>query len=255
MRECTENHPRCNKRRSGGNFVPTRLIDVSTMKEGYIRLIETKDKNIEEPYATLSHSWGPDPNFLSLRARNLKQFLREGIPVCDLGNKNFSQTLRVCQQLGVRYIWIDSLCIIQHWLTAHEQPPKEKSYRRLEEEDWHHEAPFMHQVYRNSHCNIAAADSKDAQGGLFRPSLETDGVGRSMIVPAHYTPVSPTSLFGDRTWRVIPGDLWQRELLGAPLYKRAWVFQGKDNTPSRHTRASQTVSQNTSKSHLRGTDN
>lgn len=56
----------------------------------------------------------------------------------------------VAQRLGVRYIWIDSLCIIQD-----------------SEEIWLEQSALMGQIYSNSFCNIAAAHASDSRQGCF----------------------------------------------------------------------------------------
>ena len=53
-------------------------------------------------------------------------------------------------RLGIRYIWIDSLCIKQ----GHAQ-------------DWLHESANMHKVYSNSFCNFSATAARDSRDGLF----------------------------------------------------------------------------------------
>lgn len=80
----------------------------------------------------------------------------------------------------------------------------------------------MHIVYRNSYCNIAASDSADSEGGLHRPRTVEE------IVPARF-PVDGEIPTGNLqgAWRVIPVDLWARDILGQLLYKREWVFQDR----------------------------
>ncbi|KAH7076919.1 hypothetical protein BKA63DRAFT_411595, partial [Paraphoma chrysanthemicola] len=52
--------------------------------------------------------------------------------------------------LGLRYLWIDSLCIVQDsW------------------EDWSHEADLMIKVYRYCFINLAATGSADSEGGFY----------------------------------------------------------------------------------------
>lgn len=79
----------------------------------------------------------------------------------------------------------------------------------------------MHLVYRNSYCNIAIADSPDSTGGAFRTRNPDD------VMPAIYQPKATSPLFGKQTWRIVPENLWDSELLRTPLYVRGWVFQGK----------------------------
>lgn len=50
--------------------------------------------------------------------------------------------LDACQltrEIGIRYIWIDSLCVIQDW-----------------SDDWEQEGGIMLRVYQYAYCNIAA---------------------------------------------------------------------------------------------------
>lgn len=54
------------------------------------------------------------------------------------------------REFNIRYIWIDSLCIIQD-----------------SEEDWKFEAAQMDVVYRNAINNIVATKGTDSESGLF----------------------------------------------------------------------------------------
>ncbi|CCF39956.1 hypothetical protein CH063_00335 [Colletotrichum higginsianum] len=71
-------------------------------------------------------------------------------------NANFTQTIHTFQRLGVRFIWIDSTCIIQGWGEI-----------GTPELDWNKQALPMHNLNRNFHCNIAAAELKGYTGVLF----------------------------------------------------------------------------------------
>ena len=54
------------------------------------------------------------------------------------------------QGIGIEFIWIDSLCIIQN-----------------DAQDWKSEAKAMGRVYSNATMVIAAAGSRDSTEGLF----------------------------------------------------------------------------------------
>ncbi|OJD30377.1 heterokaryon incompatibility protein [Diplodia corticola] len=275
MHTCLTTHPRCARRASASgssssssssrHFVPTRLLDVQhPAYPSRIGLIETASHPAfasstssttsstpscsthpsapppppPPPYCTLSHCWGPTPTFLRLRGHNIARFLRDGIPLADLHNTNFAHAIETCRRLGARYLWIDSLCIVQHWVEGVEAAPADAGERALEDADWRREAPCMHDVYRGSWCNIAAVDAGDAGGGLFRGGGvgEEEGGREAVVVPGTYRVEGEgaASVFGGRkggTWRVVSGDMWQRELLGTPLYKRAWVFQERLLSP------------------------
>ncbi|KAI1856994.1 uncharacterized protein JN550_013487 [Neoarthrinium moseri] len=69
--------------------------------------------------------------------------------------KTFQDAVLITKQLGVRYLWIDSLCIIQD-----------------SGEDWAVESSKMADIYQKSHITIAAVSSSDSRGGcLFTTKL------------------------------------------------------------------------------------
>jgi hypothetical protein len=77
--------------------------------------------------------------------------LQESLSVDDLP-LTFQQAAMVTLSLGLRYIWIDSLCIIQ------DSPI-----------DWEHESAIMGDIYRGSVCTIAACSAINRHEGLFTP--------------------------------------------------------------------------------------
>lgn len=62
-------------------------------------------------YATLSHCWG-NIDFIRLK-QELTEFFIIAIPLKNL-TKTFRDPLEITQDLGLDYLWIDSLCIIQN---------------------------------------------------------------------------------------------------------------------------------------------
>ena len=106
----------------------------------------------------------------------------------------------MARTFGVRYLWIDSLCIIQDSV-----------------EDWRKESAAMGQIYRNSLCSIGATGSKNSQGGLFFRKN-----------PSAVEPISITvrwNGFPAKSYRLEDLDFWPTRLLDAPLNQRAWVVQ------------------------------
>ncbi|KAH6638301.1 heterokaryon incompatibility protein-domain-containing protein [Boeremia exigua] len=207
---CDQQHTDCMRRRKAtpkaSRFIPTRLLDISGPPESAIRVIETATTTVHGPYCSLSHCWGK-PDFVQLRDNNRKSFMTDGVSWNMLTN-NFRQAIEVARFLEIGYIWIDSLCIIQG-----------------SAEDWVREASKMHLVYRNSYCNIAIADSVGQYGGAFRSREPMD------VSPVEYTPREASSMFTGKKWRVVPEDLWDRELLQSSLYTRGWVFQERMLSP------------------------
>jgi hypothetical protein len=92
-------------------FVPTRLIEVSQSTNGYqLRLVQgtTLDK---ARYSALSYCWGGKQE-KQLTNENLQTY-EQGIPWTDLPN-TLKDAAAATYRIGLRYLWIDSMCIIQN---------------------------------------------------------------------------------------------------------------------------------------------
>jgi hypothetical protein len=76
--------------------------------------------------------------------------LEFGMPI-HLVPKTFQHAAIITARLGYRYLWIDSLCIVQDC-----------------ESDWIAESSIMGEIYRGSICTIAALEAKDSYGGCFQ---------------------------------------------------------------------------------------
>ncbi len=108
IEDCESNH-KCYAR-AVPSQVPTRLIDVSIDSNTSFRVVNTADEAISDPYMTLSHRWG-DVSFLKLTVTNIA-LLHAGQSLNTLP-QTFRDAIKICRFLGIRYLWIDSPCIIQ----------------------------------------------------------------------------------------------------------------------------------------------
>ncbi|CAI6333603.1 unnamed protein product [Periconia digitata] len=214
IEKCVNDHAGCHVESHGGNpetpFLPTRLIDVETGDVNLVRLVETKvpGVDIKGPYCTLSHSWGPaEKAFLSTTVWNMAKHLIYGIHMSELPD-NFQHAIEVTRFLGIRYIWIDSLTIVQKPMG-----------------DFKVEGELMHQVYRNSYCNLVAADSWHGYQGFYRQR------NPQATLPVTYRGTGANRILGKKEWAVVPTDMWKKELLDSFIYTRAWVFQERMLSP------------------------
>jgi hypothetical protein len=135
---------------------PKRCLDIKpdTVPDGsVIQLVQTH--SINGTYAYLSHCWGKDPKHITTTSQTIADHFK-GIRLTALP-KTFRDAVVLARKLGLRYLWIDSLCIIQD-----------------SSEDWQIESSKMADIYHNSFVTIAAISSPDSRGGCFSPGNQGD---------------------------------------------------------------------------------
>lgn len=139
LKTCQDSHDCLAQSRDA--WYPSRLLDVSCGDS--VRLVITADERVSGDYVTLSHCWGSEP-FLFMTPDNISKFTN-GYPVENL-SLTFREAITVTKYLDIKYLWIDSYCIMQ-------------GDSRIAREDWSREAEQMHKVYTNSCLNIGCAHS------------------------------------------------------------------------------------------------
>jgi hypothetical protein len=186
---------------AGEQLLPKRVLRLQDMGHGrfHVRLIETSKEH--DVYTALSHCWGNEQpcttTSSTLEARKQRISWAE-IP------KTFRDAIIFTAKLGIQYIWIDSLCIIQ------DDPI-----------DWEIESSKMADVYQYAALTISATSSPgDTQGCFSEVStlvndLEInlpDDVGSCQI--AVRKPL--------KHWNNLIPSLLQKHF---PLLSRGWAFQ------------------------------
>jgi hypothetical protein len=122
--DCTEGegrHKECIKSKSKKEGLPRRFIDVGEPKQWPCipKLLDTINIQGSDPeamrYIALSHSWGTlsevEQMLMSTTIKTLDD-RRAGIDLLSLPTQ-YQAVIVLCRCLGIRYLWIDSLCIIQ----------------------------------------------------------------------------------------------------------------------------------------------
>ncbi|KAK4247642.1 heterokaryon incompatibility protein-domain-containing protein [Corynascus novoguineensis] len=178
LRDCLDNHKLCGN--GEPTALPTRVLDLGEEGEEtssndddggekkkkeeeeeeeagddgekalpqVIRLVESTPGQTGR-YICLSHSWGGEQP-LTTTTTNLDEHKTVGIQVDGLP-ATFRDACDIARRLGIRYLWIDSLCIVQ------DNPS-----------DWEAEASRMASVYRNSWLTVYAAASSSPSSGIYR---------------------------------------------------------------------------------------
>jgi hypothetical protein len=126
---CNKYHSPCIKSGASNLWYPTRLIDVGTKENNFQpRQCLSAEFLLEGSYATLSRRWG-NRDLFTLSASNTED-LRNGIPINELPLV-FQDAFIATRILGLRYLWIDSLCILQSGPGSMDDWQKESSMMGL----------------------------------------------------------------------------------------------------------------------------
>lgn len=211
LEQCDNCHDGCRQvaeeRKKSLLVLPARLVEILRDEADgqlQVRICKTLDMKDDEKtdihYATMSHCWGTGQHTDKLLRANYHS-LTCPFPTSNLNSMN-RQVVHLCATLNIRYIWIDSLCIIQD---------------DIDNTDWLQEAPKMHQVYGRSYLNIAATASGSSAEGLLRELNPLAMHGIAFDIPNHCH-ISLT--MGDPSCRLMA--LSHRQ---SRLFERGWVYQ------------------------------
>lgn len=145
LQTCKQSHKACNSFPAAP--LPSRVLDVAANSGSGsgVRLYVSEGET--DPYIALSHCWGHKP-FLRTLSGSLDAH-RSEIVWARLP-QTFQDAVEFTRKLGIRYLWIDSLCIVQD-----------------DQQDWRREAAKMASVYQGATLVISAAKSEGAYGGLY----------------------------------------------------------------------------------------
>lgn len=119
LRDCANNHKHCHHQPQLASILPYRVLDLGTGDSP--QKIKLSVGNTGSDHMPLSATAGEKAeanaitsvasqcNHLTLKnMEQRKQFVdRSTLP------KTFTDAIVVCRHLGIRYLWIDSLCIVQ----------------------------------------------------------------------------------------------------------------------------------------------
>jgi hypothetical protein len=146
LRICDSTHPEC--RSKWHCRLPRRLVDLNADEFKGPKLVLTASlKSNDIRYTVLSYCWGAS-RFLKTTKETVAAYHNE-IPHSELP-KTFLDAIFITRELGLRYIWIDALCILQD-----------------DHDDWAAESSKMGDIYHGSTLSVTANDSTSTSGGVF----------------------------------------------------------------------------------------
>ena len=193
------------------------LKDLSIERLPYLRLRNSSELLPDTEYVTLSHCWGRHPSVawgrhpaITLTNETLEDFYSH-VPLLGITSREgatFKHAVQVARSLGFCYLWIDALCINQ-----------DDTQGKIKE------ISNMGSIYASSALNLSATASSSGSDGLFFSRH-----------PVSVAPCKWRAYFGEKG-NVTQGELtaysnrWSEEVIQAPIYTRAWVFQERTLAP------------------------
>ncbi|KAF1941769.1 hypothetical protein EJ02DRAFT_491191 [Clathrospora elynae] len=185
--QCQTKHATC-AADTDTHWKPKRLLRCA---DGLVRVLDTTSERPRGPYAILSHRWGSNPNFIVLTADNTSAFSK-GVSLCSL-LQNFRDVLDIVQQLGIVYLWIDSLCILHSEIAS---------------------------VYTNCLVNIATHNPSTPKDSAFSTPRKNQDLRRDPSIMWHGF-CTTSKLYSLYDWTLNGHGA----LRSSRLSTRAWVFQ------------------------------
>ncbi|KAH7051372.1 heterokaryon incompatibility protein-domain-containing protein, partial [Macrophomina phaseolina] len=156
--QCFISHPKCPKAIEVP--LPKRLIDVGPSNSApslrlwknpcYSTARDKYDAPLTGTYLALSYCWGLSP-FTVLSPQN-QEMMEQEIEM-SLLPKTIQDAIRITRLLHVRFLWVDSLCILQGSSSE-------------AQEDWKEQSLQMAAIYQQAALTIGASTSEGAHDGI-----------------------------------------------------------------------------------------
>lgn len=192
-------------------YIPKRLVDVSSDTP---RLILREDvpqsgrRSSDFKYAATSYCWGSGERQAKTTAATL-QDRQAGISETEMPAV-LRDAIQLTRALGIPFLWIDALCILQD-----------------DQSDWEQQCAEMHHIYGSAQLTFCVANSRSCNEGFLQPknprarlpfqSHRAPGVEGSFLVQLYWPRNRSPS---DESWCLLTDEIMQ-----SPWNKRAWVFQ------------------------------
>jgi len=220
LKSCTqahEAHVKCPRYTTP--ILPTRVIDVSSLNP---RIVASNGQHGD--YVALSYCWG-GPQLTATTRRNIESRMK-GFRLSTLP-RTLRDAMKVTRQLGLRFLWVDSMCILQD-----------------SSRDKQAEMAKMCQVYKNSFVTIIAGSSRSCHEGFLEdrlsrhPTLVSASEAIEPEIPSIYNTSAlklpyrcPDGSLGtlSMTKSASLSLIWDEK--NEPIYRRAWALQERFLSP------------------------
>ena len=212
LKTCLSDHIQCKQARP--SRLPTRLLllDPDVPDRVTVRESEVDEDGI---YTALSYCWGKTTQTRLLEC-TLDEFKEKGIVVSMLP-KTIQDSIIATRKMGIKYLWIDALCIIQD-----------------SAEDKANEIVRMAGIYKNATITISAAATTDCGDGFLQDRADVQlRLDNSIRLP--FLTTSDPNTFAVIDWLYLCPEAQMGHKLKRfdeePINTRAWTYQESTLAP------------------------
>ncbi|RSL84836.1 hypothetical protein CEP52_016333 [Fusarium oligoseptatum] len=178
------------------NFLPERVLDVGVGRDSYTLRLKLSDLGERGNFCTYR---------CNLDARR-KSIDWNALP------RTFQDAITVARELGVRYLWIDSMCIIQRHKGCLDACDSLR--------DWNTESRNMERYYGQAYVTIAATSAEHSEVGFLNPRFAPGNQTRIQERCVNIATPAGNSLYICKDIDNFRDDVEQ-----GCLNKRGWVLQ------------------------------
>lgn len=157
-------------------------------------------------YITLSHRWNEATERCKTTIDNVEARRKQLDPVSL--SKTFQDAILITQRLGIQFLWIDSICIVQSGDDG---------------KDWEREALQMGQYYQCSILTIAVTTTA-FENGFLSPRRQNTFTSLARLPYGDKNGVQNGHLYIYKR-RINVDEQYSSEVWNSELLRRGWVFQ------------------------------
>lgn len=201
IRECDEKHTYCKilRKALSGQQRPARLIDVGVGGSEGVCICKDVSAGAEQ-YAALSYCWGGNQESKTVKAKLEERC--KGFTLTDL-SKTLPEAVFTTRELGLRYLWVDAICIVQD-----------------DKADCNQELPKMDHIYSGASITIIAARVTQADDSFLRDRDLSESYGSVCRVKYRRSSESASNI-RSAFLSVTRLDITHDD----PIDSRGWTFQ------------------------------
>jgi hypothetical protein len=182
------------------SYLPKRVLDIGALLNPTVPCLKEFPNPTQGRYACLSHCWSESEPLATTLVT--MQYMKDGIPTTDL-SPTLQDAIKLTRYMGVQYLWIDSICIIQD-----------------SKADWEEESAKMASYYGDSLFTITGAREKSK--GLFGEREFYGPYCKLDIMSEDYRPQSIYFLPHPHVPVRAQGNAF---LSPSKIYSRGWTLQ------------------------------